>query len=63
MFTQLPMRIEFTSPRSTVLNHMEHSSPMVTSPTTVAFSARKQFRPITGVNPLTDCISGILEIV
>ena len=34
-----------------VLNQMLHSSPIVTSPMTDAFSARKQSRPITGVYP------------
>ena len=38
LFTLSPMRMGFTSPRSTALNQMLQSRPMVTSPTMVAFS-------------------------
>jgi hypothetical protein len=59
MFTPFPMRIEFTSPRSTVLNQMLQSRPILTSPMITALSAKKQFSPISGVNPLTDFINAI----
>src|SRR6185436_11370997 len=59
MFTLFPMVTEFTSPRTTALNHTLQSSPILTSPTIVAFSARKQFFPRTGVLPFTDFISAI----
>lgn len=60
MFTRLPMVMVFTSPRSTVLYQMLHSSPMVTSPTTTAVSARKQSFPILGVNPRTFLINAMI---
>ena len=59
MFTPFPMRMELTSPRSTVLNQMLQSRPIFTSPMIVALSAKKQFSPISGVKPLTDFISAI----
>ena len=40
MFTLLPMVMLLTSPRSTVPNHIEQLSPMVTSPIMAAVSAR-----------------------
>src|SRR5579863_3707316 len=48
IFTLSPMVILLTSPRTTALNQMLQSSPMVTSPTTVALGARKQFFPNWG---------------
>ena len=60
MFTPFPMRMELTSPRSTVLNQMLQSRPIFTSPMITALSAKKQFSPISGVKPRTDFISAIL---
>jgi len=40
MFTLFPIRIEFTSPRRTVLNQKLQSSPMMTSPMIAALSAK-----------------------
>jgi hypothetical protein len=48
-----------TSPLITALNHTEHSSPIITSPTIVAFGARKQEEGIVGKIPLTGRMSGI----
>src|SRR5258707_1938436 len=55
----LPIVIECTSPRTTALNHTVQLSPIVTSPTTVALSARKQFLPNWGEFPRTDLIKAI----
>ena len=63
MFTPLPMRMEFTSPRITELNHILQSLPITTSPIIVALSAKKQFSPIAGVNPLTDFIKATRMLV
>src|ERR1051326_5973006 len=56
------MRMEFTSPRTTALNQMLHSSPITTSPTTVQLSAKKQSLPNFGETPLTGFIKAILRI-
>src|ERR1051326_2353311 len=56
------MRMEFTSPRTTALNQMLHSSPITTSPTTVQLSAKKQSFPNFGETPLTGFIKAILRI-
>jgi hypothetical protein len=42
-----------TSPLTTALNHTLHSSPNITSPTTVAFGAIKQVDGIVGIMPFT----------
>jgi hypothetical protein len=49
----------FTSPRITALNQILHSSPIITSPTIVAFGAIKQSLPVTGIIPLTGRIKPI----
>src|SRR3954465_8663259 len=59
MFTLSPMRIKFTSPRTTVLNQIEQSFPITTSPTTVAFGAMKQLSPNCGYLFSTGSITGI----
>jgi hypothetical protein len=59
IFTLLPIRILFTSPRTTALNQIEHSSPIITSPTTVELGAKKQDAGIVGVIPLTGSMIGI----
>jgi hypothetical protein len=51
--------MECTSPRTTALNHTVQDSPIVTSPTTTALSAKKQFAPTCGVKPLTVFIIAI----
>src|SRR5690606_5700957 len=56
----LPTQIRLTSPRTTALNHTEQWSPSVTSPTTVAFSAKKQSVPIAGLTPFTGSIKVII---
>jgi hypothetical protein len=53
------MVIECTSPRTTALNQTVQWSPITTSPTTVAFSAKKQSDPKIGVKPLIDFIIAI----
>lgn len=52
-FTLFPMQIEFTSPRITALNQILQSSPIVTSPQSVAFGAIKQLFPHKGLIPFT----------
>jgi hypothetical protein len=47
------MMIEFTSPRTTALNHTVQSLPIVTLPTIVAFGANQQFSPFCGIFPKT----------
>src|SRR5690606_22967733 len=59
MFVLLPIVMECTSPRTTALYHTVQLSPITTSPTTTAVSARKQFSPNLGVNPLTERINAI----
>lgn len=56
MLVLLPIVIECTSPRTTALNHTVQLSPIRTSPTITALSAKKQFAPNSGVNPRTDLI-------
>jgi hypothetical protein len=51
--------MEFTSPRTTALNQMLHSSPISTSPITVALGAKKQFSPNFGVISLQGSINAI----
>src|SRR5882757_4893223 len=53
MLTLLPMRMLLTSPRMTALNQMLVSSPISTSPTTVALGATKQLFPNFGNLPST----------
>src|SRR5690606_257382 len=59
MFVLLPIVMECTSPRTTALYQTVQLSPITTSPTTTAASARKQFWPKRGVNPLTERINAI----
>src|ERR1700761_7274261 len=61
MFTLLPIRMLFTSPRTTALNHTLHSPPITTSPTTVALGATKQSSGITGAIPFTGNITGMVN--
>jgi hypothetical protein len=51
--------MEFTSPRSTALNQMLQSSPITTSPQSVAFGAIKQFLPQEGLFPFISNKKGI----
>ena len=46
-----PMRMTFTSPRTTTLNQMPLSGPISVSPITVAFGATKAVSAIVGVMP------------
>jgi hypothetical protein len=59
MFTLLPMRMLFTSPRTTALNQILHDSPNITSPTIVALGATKQESGICGITPFTGSIIDI----
>src|ERR1035437_1335283 len=61
MLTLFPILMEWTSPRTTALNQTLHWSPITTSPTTVALSARKHSLPNCGVFPFTVFIRAIIK--
>ena len=52
MFVRAPMRIRWTSPRATVWNQNEQSSPASTSPATIAPGAMKTRSPRRGLTSL-----------
>ena len=62
MLVRAPMRIQFTSPRTTQLNQMEASSPISTSPSTRALSATKTRLPSFGTMPWKGRIMGHLVL-